>query len=91
VHSHVAATALINFCEGVEKDALIPHLDLIVEHLLNPTNENAKKTQTVHPGTSYHYSRYGDAGAATFSKVNCRWIVCMRVFFLSADQAISKT
>ena len=33
VHSHAAA-ALINFCEGVEHDTLIPYLDPIVERLL---------------------------------------------------------
>lgn len=33
VHAHAAA-ALINFCEGVERDALVPYLDPIVERLL---------------------------------------------------------
>jgi hypothetical protein len=39
-------TALINFCEGVERDALVLYLDPIVERLLkllNPTGENAKQ------------------------------------------------
>jgi hypothetical protein len=41
VHSH-AASALINFCEGVERDTLIPYLDAIVARLLrllNPSND----------------------------------------------------
>jgi hypothetical protein len=45
VHSHAAA-ALTNFCEGVERDALVPCLDPIVARLLkllNPTSENAKQ------------------------------------------------
>lgn len=33
MHAHAAA-ALINFCEGVERDTLIPYLDPIVERLL---------------------------------------------------------
>ncbi|EIM79117.1 uncharacterized protein STEHIDRAFT_69909, partial [Stereum hirsutum FP-91666 SS1] len=33
VHAHAAA-ALINFCEGVERDTLIPYLGPIVERLL---------------------------------------------------------
>ncbi|KIY64331.1 ARM repeat-containing protein [Cylindrobasidium torrendii FP15055 ss-10] len=33
VHSHAAA-ALINFCEGVERDTMLPYLDSIVERLL---------------------------------------------------------
>jgi len=45
VHSHAAA-ALINFCEGVERDALVPYLDPIVERLLkllNPSGDDAKQ------------------------------------------------
>lgn len=37
VHAHAAA-ALINFCEGVERDTLIPYLDPIVERLLKLPN-----------------------------------------------------
>ena len=33
IHVH-ATSALINFCEGVERDALLPYLDPIVERLL---------------------------------------------------------
>jgi hypothetical protein len=44
-HSH-AAEALINFCEGVEPDTLLPYLDPIVERLLkllNPPGEKVPK------------------------------------------------
>ena len=37
VHAHAAA-ALINFCEVVERDTLLPYLDPIVEHLLKLLN-----------------------------------------------------
>ena len=37
VHAHAAA-ALINFCECVERDTLLPYLDPIVEHLLKLLN-----------------------------------------------------
>jgi hypothetical protein len=43
VHAHAAA-ALINFCEGVERETLLPYLDPIVERLLrllNPTPRNS--------------------------------------------------
>lgn len=40
VHSHAAA-ALINFCEGVERDTLLPYLDPIVERLLKLLNPGA--------------------------------------------------
>ncbi|KAG5717453.1 hypothetical protein E4T56_gene17816, partial [Termitomyces sp. T112] len=40
VHAHAAA-ALINFCEGVARDTLVPYLDLIVERLLRLLNPGA--------------------------------------------------
>ena len=40
VHAHAAA-ALINFCEGVERDTLLPYLDPLVEHLLKLLNNPA--------------------------------------------------
>jgi hypothetical protein len=46
VHSHAAA-ALINFCEGVERDTLIPYLDSIVERLLRMLNPGAEDGKTV--------------------------------------------
>ncbi|KAG6834851.1 hypothetical protein H0H93_006907, partial [Arthromyces matolae] len=46
VHAHAAA-ALINFCEGVARDTLVPYLDPIVERLLrllNPDVEDGENT-----------------------------------------------
>jgi hypothetical protein len=42
VHAH-AASVLINFCEDVERDTLLPYLDSIVERLklLNPAGDSA--------------------------------------------------
>ena len=40
VHAHAAA-ALINFCEGVEQDTLLPYLDPLVECLLKLLNNPA--------------------------------------------------
>ena len=43
VHSHATAV-LINFCEHVEHDTLIPYLDSIVQGLLcllNPTDDGS--------------------------------------------------
>jgi hypothetical protein len=51
VHSHAAA-ALINFCEGVARDTLVPYLDPIVERLLKlliPPGE-AANTVRLFPG-----------------------------------------
>ncbi|KAK7023689.1 importin subunit beta-3 [Paramarasmius palmivorus] len=45
VHTHAAA-ALINFCEGVARDTLLPYLDPIVTrllHLLSNNGENGRK------------------------------------------------
>ena len=39
VHAHAAA-ALINFCEGVARDTLVPFLDPIVERLLRLLKNN---------------------------------------------------
>ncbi|KAF8735083.1 hypothetical protein AX14_002755 [Amanita brunnescens Koide BX004] len=69
VHSHAAA-ALINFCEGVERDTLVPYLDPIVERLLKLLN----------PGQGQQVHRYvqeqvittlamvADASEVTFAK-----------------------
>lgn len=49
VHAH-AASALINFCEGVERDTLLPYLDIIVERLLrllSPPQEEGKPPRQV--------------------------------------------
>lgn len=77
VHSHAAA-ALINFCEGVERDTLVPYLDPIVERLLKMLNPNG----TANDGSPIHVKRYvqeqavttlamvADASEATFAKVS---------------------
>ncbi|KAG6860543.1 hypothetical protein C0995_010005 [Termitomyces sp. Mi166 len=54
VHAHAAA-ALINFCEGVARDTLVPYLDLIVERLLRLLNPN--------PNTHTSTNADADAGA----------------------------
>ncbi|KAN0081729.1 Armadillo-type fold [Tylopilus felleus] len=46
VHAHAAA-ALINFCEGVEREALLPYLDPIVERLLKLLNPGAETSKPV--------------------------------------------
>ena len=71
MHSHAAA-ALINFCEGVERDTLVPYLDPIVERLLRLLNPG-------HPGQQVHryvqeqvittLAMVADASEATFGKV----------------------
>jgi hypothetical protein len=75
VHSH-AATALINFCEGVGRDALVPYLDPIVERLLqllNPTGENAKQPKRyVQEWAIGTPAMVADASEAAFAKVNLR-------------------
>src|SRR5882762_3818839 len=72
VHSHAAA-ALINFCEGVERDTLVPYLDPIVERLLkllNPTGENAKQPKRyVQEQAITTLAMVADASEATFGKV----------------------
>ncbi|KAF8637449.1 hypothetical protein AX17_002814 [Amanita inopinata Kibby_2008] len=69
VHSHAAA-ALINFCEGVERDTLLPYLDPIVERLLKLLNPT-------HPGQVHRYvqeqvittlAMVADASEVTFAK-----------------------
>ncbi|KIM73570.1 hypothetical protein PILCRDRAFT_829051 [Piloderma croceum F 1598] len=71
VHSHAAA-ALINFCEGVARDALVPYLDPIVERLLkllNPTGDNAKQPKRyVQEQAITTLAMVADASEATFAK-----------------------
>jgi importin-5 len=60
VHSHAAA-ALINFCEGVERDTLLPYLDPIVEcflKLLNATGNPATVRRYVQE-QAYHHPCHG--------------------------------
>ena len=81
VHAHAAA-ALINFCEGVERDTLIPYLDSIVERLLkllNPAASDASKQpkRYVQEQVITTLAMVADASEATFAKVRgCRscWI-----------------
>lgn len=73
VHAHAAA-ALINFCEGVERDTLIPYLDSIVERLLkllNPAASDASKQpkRYVQEQVITTLAMVADASEATFAKV----------------------
>jgi hypothetical protein len=72
VHSHAAA-ALINFCEGVERDTLVPYLDPIVERLLkllNPPGEAAKTVRRyVQEQAITTLAMVADASETTFAKV----------------------
>ncbi|TFY54131.1 hypothetical protein EVJ58_g9042 [Rhodofomes roseus] len=68
VHAHAAA-ALINFCEGVERDTLIPYLDPIVERLLkllNPASGSPKRYVQEQVITTL--AMVADASEATFAK-----------------------
>lgn len=71
VHSHAAA-ALINFCEGVERDTLVPYLDPIVERLLkmlNPGAEDGKAVKGyVQEQAITTLAMVADASEATFAK-----------------------
>ncbi|TFK67556.1 hypothetical protein BDN72DRAFT_859067 [Pluteus cervinus] len=51
VHSHTAA-ALINFCEGIKRDTLLPYLDPIAEcllKLLNPSGDQPQHYASIIP------------------------------------------
>ncbi|KZT64897.1 ARM repeat-containing protein [Daedalea quercina L-15889] len=68
VHAHAAA-ALINFCEGVERNTLIPYLDPIVERLLkllNPLSGSPKRYVQEQVITTL--AMVADASEATFAK-----------------------
>ncbi|KAJ3715385.1 armadillo-type protein [Lentinula raphanica] len=70
VHSHAAA-ALINFCEGVERDTLLPYLDPIVQRLLKLLNPDADPTQVrryVQEQVITTLAMVADASEATFAK-----------------------
>ena len=76
VHAHAAA-ALINFCEGAERDTLLPYLDPIVERLLkllNPVQDGGRPTKRyVQEQAVTTLAMVADASETTFAKV--------RVFF----------
>ncbi|KAF9541179.1 ARM repeat-containing protein [Agrocybe pediades] len=70
VHAH-AASALINFCEGVERVALLPYLDPIVERLLkllNPPPELATARRYVQEQAITTLAMVADASEVTFAK-----------------------
>ncbi|KAF5376326.1 hypothetical protein D9615_008446 [Tricholomella constricta] len=70
VHSHAAA-ALINFCEGVERDTLLPYLDPIVERLLkllNPAGDPATVKRYVQEQAITTLAMVADASELTFVK-----------------------
>ncbi|KAG5635297.1 hypothetical protein H0H81_011779 [Sphagnurus paluster] len=70
VHSHAAA-ALINFCEGVERDTLLPYLDPIVERLLkllNPDGDPATVRRYVQEQAITTLAMVADASEVPFAK-----------------------
>lgn len=70
VHSHAAA-ALINFCEGVERDTLLPYLDPIVERLLkllNADGDPATVRRYVQEQAITTLAMVADASEATFAR-----------------------
>ena len=71
MHAH-AASALINFCEGVERDTLLPYLDPIVERLLkllNPSGDPALVRRYVQEQAITTLAMVADASEVTFAKV----------------------
>ena len=74
VHAHAAA-ALINFCEGVERDTLLPYLDPIVERLLkllnNPAGNPSMVRRYVQEQAITTLAMVADASEVTFGKVCC--------------------
>ncbi|KAG1736801.1 hypothetical protein EDB19DRAFT_1910134 [Suillus lakei] len=79
VHSHAAA-ALINFCEGVERDTLVPYLDPIVERLpkmLNPGAEDGKVVKDyVQEQAITTLAMVAVASETTFAKVSLSSLTC---------------
>ncbi|KII95405.1 hypothetical protein PLICRDRAFT_86789 [Plicaturopsis crispa FD-325 SS-3] len=71
VHAHAAA-ALINFCEGVACNTLVPYLDPIVERLLKLLNPSADPTKQVKRYVQEQaittLAMVADASEATFAK-----------------------
>ncbi|KAG6881000.1 hypothetical protein C0993_003297, partial [Termitomyces sp. T159_Od127] len=79
VHAHAAA-ALINFCEGVARDTLLPYLDLIVDRLLrllNPGPAAPQPRRYVQEQAITTLAMVADASEVMFAKVRCR--VCLGV------------
>ena len=74
VHAHAAA-ALINFCEGVERNTLLPYLDPIVERLLsmlNPAAGAGEVKRYVQEQAVTTLAMVADASEVTFAKVGGR-------------------
>ncbi|KAJ6514536.1 armadillo-type protein [Mycena vulgaris] len=70
VHSHAAA-ALINFCEGVERNVLLPYLEPIVERLLkllDPAGDPAHVRRYVQEQAITTLAMVADASETTFGK-----------------------
>ena len=76
VHSHASA-ALINFCEGVERDTLLPYLDPIVERLLKllkgPEGAEGTVRTYVQEQVITTLAMVADASEITFAKVRVRF------------------
>ena len=72
MHAHAAA-ALINFCEGVERDTLTPYLDPIVERLLKllhaQSSEGGNVKAYVQEQAITTLAMVADASETTFAKV----------------------
>ena len=72
VHSHAAA-ALINFCEGVERDTMVPYLDAIVERLLKllepQYGKDGKVRSYVQEQAVTTLAMVADVSEVTFAKV----------------------
>jgi hypothetical protein len=72
VHSHAAA-ALVNFCEGVEHDTLVPYIDPIFERLLKLLAPGENKVPTkryVQEQAITSLAMVADASEKTFVKVS---------------------
>ena len=85
MHAHAAA-ALINFCEGVERDTLLPYLDPIVERLLkllNPVQDGCRPTKRyVQEQAVTTLAMVADASETTFAKVR---VICLQ--YRNSDKA----
>jgi len=88
VHAHAAA-ALINFCEGVERDTLLPYLDPIFERLLkllNPVQDGCRPTKRyVQEQAVTTLAMVADASETTFAKVR---VTCLQYGTLTRQVTI---
>jgi hypothetical protein len=78
VHTH-AASALINFCEGVERNTLLPYLDPIVEReplpkFFNPAGDPVLVRRYLQEQAITTLAMVAEASEVTSSKVSkCPW------------------